>query len=161
MPGIALSFWRSIAKVHERRLHPLALSSGCSCLAALERMPIREQERALTVGVQVATGGGDHRLVPAHLLRAHELRIATTDDGRIRSISEQESYVAHLKGNEEEARAKHIASLRETPAECPDDQSDMVRWRIVNGRCVIIQTPLYTTEAELLRMVKEIRRDRK
>lgn len=55
IPGVGLPFWRSIADVASRKLHPLAISSGCAALAVLKKLDYQEQEKALTVGVPLAT----------------------------------------------------------------------------------------------------------
>jgi hypothetical protein len=159
MPGIGLAFWRNIALVSSGKLHPLVISSGASAVKTLAALPIAEQQRAVTVGVPVATGSGDHRLVPAHLLTAREIKLAIDPLGRIRSIAEQGQHVKEMKCQEEEARRKYLESIKCAPAEEPDDQSEVIRWRVTGkGRAVLVQCPVTLTESDILKILKDMRR---
>jgi len=158
IPAVGLSFWRNIASVSEGRLHPIAIANGCTALSVLQKMTIKEQEKALTVGVPVSIRGCDHRLVPAHLLSQYEIRKAITEDGRIRSLAEQVKY----ERDEEDARRKAMEefnkSLREVEAEIPDETETFVKWRVrTRGRAEILSVPLTVTENDLLAILKEMR----
>lgn len=158
MPFVGLSFWRSIASVAERRLHPLAISSGCTAVRCLASMPIDEQEKALTVGVPVSIGGGDHRLVPAHLLTSHEIKKAISKDGRIRSVSEQVKYERDEAEKYEQYLEESRLKCRQVEAEEPDETESHVRWRATSrGRAIITSTPLVVTEKDLLAILKDMR----
>ena len=161
MPGVGLGFWRNIAHVAENRLHPVAISSGCTAIKCLTSMPIEEQEKALTVGVPVAIAGGDHRLVPAHLLSSREIKQAIADDGHIRSVSEQLKYERDQREKADQMHAKYVASLREVDAEIPDETESKVRWRVIGRNKVQINSvPLTVTENDLLAILKEMRHDK-
>ena len=159
IPGVDLRFWRSIADVSEKRLHPLAIANGCgNTVSVLKKMPLQEQERALTNGVPVAVGRGDHRLVPAHLLRKTELERAISKDGRVRSIAEQDAHERELR---EAAQARHEAEMarrREHKASLPDERSDIVGYRITErGNVVITELPFFATVEDLLQIVAEVK----
>jgi hypothetical protein len=158
MPAVGLEFWRNISLVAERRLHPLALSSGCP-IKPISRLSYQEQEKALTEGVPVALTNGDHRLVPAHLLTGFEIAKAIDNRGHLRSVSEQIAYDREKAAEYEARKKEYLASIREVVAEEPDDTSKTVTWRVIRkGRAQILRVPLTVTEKDVMALLKDMRR---
>lgn len=156
IPAVGLAFWKNIAMVARGDLHPLVLSSGASAVKFLSKLPISEQQRALTEGVPVAVGRNDHRLVPAHLLTTHEIAMAT-DGSRIRSIAEQQEYFRKEEEKAEKRRKQYLDSIMVKRADIADERSDEVRWVAGKGSVTILACPLTITEKEVCAMLRGMR----
>jgi hypothetical protein len=156
-PSIKSSFWRAVIAVAEGKLHPRVVATGCDGLRYLERLPLEDQARAVSEGVPVSVPGTqDHRLVPAYLLTPHEIARAISPSGSLRTLAEQAAFERAEREAAEKRRQEWLASLREEKASQPDEESQVIQWRVEGNRVRVLACPVVLTKEDLRKLLRSI-----
>ncbi len=158
-PTVPHRFWDAIERVADGKLLPDVVARGCAGLHLFSKVSIPDQRRILDRGIEVWTGGSDHRLVPAHLADAITLRKAIDRDGNVLTVEEQ----ASLSRDESERRERYQQKQREAIKERVNEELENdppLKWRADRGHIFMLVCPTYLTADDLRAMIADLESSR-
>lgn len=143
-PEITRAHLAKFEAIGRGALDPRLLLNGSIGYTKLQKAPLSEQKKALTEGIKVAElkdGKTDHRIVKPDQLNPMEASQVFAPTGAIRSLSEQQSYLAKREVRRRAEESQRLADHAEY---------------IIRGRKVIFKNDCCIGAGELAKILSEI-----
>jgi len=137
-PRVMASYWKNLESIGNGKLFPTLAHQPVIHTRLIAALPLREQERLLVKGVEVWTGGAEHKIMKFDSLETETIRQVIDPIGRIRTPGEQANYADQCG-----MKARRKAEQKRNA------------W-VISGKSVLISRACEIPIGELRRLVSKI-----